>query len=202
MRTLTRRDAVSALATGLTTGLITWRILLYLGRALPFGIPAFAPVLVVPVLWMLGVQLGYVLGMWFRPFIQFGKFACIGFANAAVDFGILYVGIALTGGTSGVAFTLLKSCSFAVAVIHSYVWNKVWAFDATKSHGGAREAASFVAVALASLLVNVIAASVAIALRPAAVDPRVWAGVSAALGSAAALVFSFVGFRVFVFTRK
>lgn len=202
MRILSRRDVVYALVTGLTTGVIFWRILLYLDRALPFGIPAYAPAVLVPVLWVFGVQLGYALGRWYRPFDQFGKFACIGFANAAVDFGVLYLGIALTGGSSGIAFTILKSCSFAVAVIHSYVWNKIWAFDAAKSHGGAREAASFVGVALAGLVVNVVAASIAVTLRPAVVDPRVWAGVSAALGSASALVFSFVGFRVFVFKKK
>lgn len=201
MRYLSRTDITASIITGFTTGIIVWRILIYLERALPLGIPSWAPVLVVPFLWLAGVQFGYVLGRLFAPFIQFGRFACIGFANAAVDFGILYLGIALTGGTSGLAFMLLKSLSFAGATVHSYFWNKTWAFNATRSRGGSREVASFIAVALASLLVNVTVASLAVALRPAPVDPRVWAGVSAALGSAVALVSSFVGFRVFVFTK-
>jgi putative flippase GtrA len=202
MRTLSRRDIVSSLITGLTTGAIAWGILSYLGRGLPFGFPSAALVVVVPLAWLAGVQLGYALGVWFRPFIQFGRFACIGFANAAVDFGVLYLGIALTGGTTGAAYTLLKSFSFAVAVLHSYVWNKTWAFDASKSRGGSREAASFVGVALAGLLVNVAVASLVVAVHPSGFEPRAWAGVGAVTGSAAALIFSFIGFRVFVFKRK
>ena len=115
MRMLSKKDVVAALVTGLTTGLIGWQVLDYLGKSLPGGIhPSVLP-FIVPVLWVLGVQLGYVLGAFMRPFTQFGRFACIGFANAAVDFGVLYIGIALTGETSGIAYTAMKTVSFTVA---------------------------------------------------------------------------------------
>jgi putative flippase GtrA len=169
---------------------------------LPGQIQPWILVPAVPVLWILGVQFGYVLGVAFKPFEQFGRFAAIGFSNAAVDFGVLYLAIALTGNAVGLAYSLVKAVSFSVATVHSYFWNKSWAFDASGSRGGATEVARFVSVALASLVVNVVAASTVVALGPQGTDARAWAGIGAVVGSAAALVFSFVGFRIFVFRKN
>ncbi|MCC6934190.1 MAG: GtrA family protein [Candidatus Yanofskybacteria bacterium] len=202
MRSLSSRDVSSALVTGFTTGIIAWRILLFLGHPLPFGIAPGVLVPLIPALWLAGVQLGYLLGMVFRPFVQFGRFAAIGFANAAVDFGVLYAFIAATGLATGGAYAAFKAVSFSVATVHSYLWNKYWAFDAGRSRGGQREVLAFLGVALSSLLVNVGAASVVVALRPATFAVASWAGIGAVVGSAAALVFSFTGFRLFVFNRR
>jgi putative flippase GtrA len=202
MRTLSRRDIGSALATGFTTGIIGWQILVYLGTRLPLGLEPVFLVYIVPVCWLAGVQLGYFLGQYLRPFTQFGRFACIGFANAMVDFGVLYLGIAMTGLVGGFGYTVLKSISFIVATIHSYIWNKYWAFDAGRGAITSREVISFVGVAASSLVVNVAVASFVNLLRPAGFTPEAWAGVGAVAGSAAALVFSFTGFRLFVFKRK
>ncbi len=201
MRRLSRKDVFSALVTGLTTGIIAWLILAYLGHALPFGI---APVLLVPLLpaaWLAGVQLGYALSMMFRPFMQFGRYAAIGFTNAAVDFGVLYIFIAVTGSAAGIAFSLFKTVSFLIATVHSYLWNKYWAFDAGHSRGGKKEFVSFVSVAVASLLVNVTIASLVVAIRPETINAQSWAGIGAVAGSAVALIFSFIGFRLLVFRK-
>jgi len=202
MRIVNKKDVLSALATGLTTGVISWRILAFLGKGLPMGVPPVVLVFIIPVAWVAGVQLGYFLSSFFRPFAQFGKFACIGFANAMVDFGVLYVLIGYTGLAEGSAFSLFKAISFSFATVHSYLWNKYWAFDAARTSGGSTEAVSFIGVSLASLLVNVAAASVVVSLRPETVAVASWAGVGAIVGSAVALIFSFTGFRVFVFKKK
>lgn len=202
MKTLSARDISSSLVTGFTTGIIGWRILLFLGHPLPFNLPPGLLVPLVPVLWLAGVKLGYILGAVFRPFVQFGRFAAIGFANAAVDFGVLYAFIAATGDASGGAYTAFKAVSFSVATVHSYLWNKYWAFDAAGSRGGQREVAAFLSVAVTSLLVNVGAASAVVALRPETFAVASWAGIGAVVGSAAALIFSFTGFRLFVFKRR
>jgi putative flippase GtrA len=196
MRLLDRRDIVSALITGCTTGVIGWAVFGYLGRRFPWW-----AALIVPVLWLAGVQLGYALGVVAKPFSQFGKFCAIGFTNAAVDFGVLYLLIAATGVAAGVAYTLFKTVSFSVATLHSYLWNKYWAFGASRSHGGGREFASFIGVSLVSLLINVTIASIVVAFRPAGITPQAWAGISAVVGSAVALIFSFLGFRLFVFKK-
>lgn len=202
MRTLSRRDIRSAVITGLTTGVVAWLVLTYLGHALPLGLDPFWLVPFTPLAWVLGVQLGYALGTLMSPFMQFGKFACIGFANAAVDFGVLYILIASTGLAAGVAYTLFKTISFSIATVHSYLWNKYWTFGATGSRNRGREFLSFVSVSLASLLINVSIASIVVAFRPLTVTAASWAGISAIVGSAVALIVSFIGFRVFVFQKK
>ncbi len=202
MRIVSGRDVTYALITGLTTGLIADGILTYLHTALPFGISPTLLVWTLPVLWVVGVQLGYALGVLFKPLTQFGRFACIGFANALVDFGVLYLLIGWTGYSAGIAYSFFKTVSFTVATVHSYFWNKYWAFDAGASRGGGSEIARFSVVALASIVVNVAAASATVALRPAAFGAQTWAGIGAVVGSAVALIFSFIGYRVFVFRKK
>ncbi len=201
MKTLSRRDVVSAITTGLTTGVIAWGIISYVDVPVPLGGSGVILAALLPVLWLIGVQLGYVLGIFFPPFTQFGRFVAIGFANAMVDFGILYLLISQTGIADGLAYSLFKALSFMVATVHSYGWNKYWAFEAGSSRGGAREAASFFSVALTALLVNVGIASLVVALRPMSMDVQLWAGVGAIAGSATALILSFVGFRLFVFGK-
>jgi putative flippase GtrA len=202
MRIVSTKDVTFALITGLTTGLIADGILQYLHQSLPLGIhPSVLP-WAVPVLWVAGVQLGYALGVRYRPFVQFGRFAAIGFANALVDFGVLYLLIARTGYSAGLAYSMFKALSFSVATVHSYFWNKYWAFEAGGSRGGTSEVARFGAVAIASVAVNVVTASLVVAVRPASFVPQSWAGIGAVVGSAVALIFSFVGYRVFVFRKK
>ena len=59
---------------------------------------------------------------------QFLRFAGIGFLNTAVDFSIINVLMTLTGVTAGFNLAIINTASFTVAVIHSYLWNKYWAF--------------------------------------------------------------------------
>ena len=203
MRYVTRRDVSAAVITGLTTGIIGWQVFEFLGRTLPLGVPSWFLVPVVPVLWVAGVQLGYVLGRVMGFFNQFGKFAAIGFTNFAVDLGVLYVLIGATGYDAGAWYSVFKTGSFLVAMLHSYGWNKFWAFSASSSHGGGREFASFVAVSVLSLLVNVSVASLVVNVVPplSGLDTNTWAGIGAIAGSAIALAFSFIGFKVVVFRR-
>lgn len=195
---MSKRDFWSAVATGLTTGIIAWRLALYLKG---FSFPWLA--LLVPVLWVAGVNLGYFLGQWLKPFNQFGKFAAIGFTNAAVDFGVFYLLLSSSGADpEGLAPNLFKVVSFFLATVHSFMWNKYWAFEASKSRGGAKEAGQFTAVALVSLAVNAIVFALVKAVPPLfGLDIKLWLGLALVAGSAAALIFSFAGFKLFVFRK-
>lgn len=202
MQTLSKNDVRSAIITGLTTGVIAWRLVDFLVPLVPFGLNAAALVVVVPILWLLGVQLGYFLARYLAFFRRFGRFAAIGFTNAAVDFGVLFLLIGLTGHNSGFYFSIFKGLSFVAASLHSYYWNKFWAFDAGSSGGGTGEAVKFFAVAAVSVGVNVLAASLTVAVGPlAGFDANQWAGVGAVVGSAIALIFSFIGYKVYVFHK-
>lgn len=63
---------------------------------------------------------------------QFSRFAGIGFLNTAVDFSALNLLIALTGITAGLSLAFINAISFTAAVVHSYFWNKFWAFGSAE----------------------------------------------------------------------
>ncbi len=196
-----RKDLGFAVLTGLIAGTLFWRVFAFLGTPEIHGIPWAALIVVLPVLWVLGVLLGYFLGQWLKFFDQFGKFAAIGLTNASVDFGVLNLQIALTGIAGGALYPLLKSVSFICATSSSYIWNKYWTFNAARSHGGFAEFARFFATALVAFVVNVsVASSVVNFIHPMfGMNANQWANMSAVIGSACALVFSFIGFRLAVF---
>ena len=223
----TKKDFYFSIATGLITGFSAWRIFEYLnvpeiGEKVVYCIKAPCPpiggvswsvlVFAVPILWVLGVNLGYFLGRWFNFFNQFGKFATIGFTNAAVDFGVLNLLIANTDISSGGWYSVFKAISFIAAVIPSYFWNKYWAFSVSGGEEGERslpdgrqgfEFAKFTSVAVVSIFINTGTASLMVNYMDpvAGLSPAVWANAGAVAGSAVALVFSFIGFKVAVFKK-
>lgn len=202
----TKKDLVFSIITGLTTGLVTWRIFIFLGvfEKLGSGLNPAIMILVAPVLWILGVNLGYFLGRWLPFFNQFGKYAAIGFTNAAVYFGILNLLIAASDITRGIWYSIFIIIAFIVGTIHSYIWNKFWAFGAAQSQGGGAEFAKFATIALIAGLINVgIASFVVNFLDPRfGVSAESWANLGGVAGSAAALIFSFIGFKMIVFKKS
>lgn len=189
MKLLSKKDVLYAIITGITAGLLAWIIFKHLGKPTTILL-----VIIVPILWILGVQLGYFLGRWVSFFDQFGKFAAIGFTNFAVDAGVLNLLMYLTGITGGAGFTVWKSISFVVAVTHSYLWNKLWTFQSRQTAG--KEFIKFMTVMIASWLINVGVASLVLFIMGPSVAH---ANIAAVIGSAVALIFSFIGFKVVVF---
>ncbi len=202
----TKMDAFGSIITGLTTGIIVWRLAVYLKETgSVMGVSLSWLVLVVPVLWIIGVNFGYFLGRRFAFFNQFGRFVAIGFTNAAVDFGVFN----LLFATSGISlqdrtwFLTFKTMSFVIAALHSYFWNKKWAFESSESGGGMREFVSFFVVNCLALLINASVAYSVAQMYSASfgVAEKVWANVGLVAGSASALVFSFIGFKMVVFKK-
>lgn len=157
---------------------------------------------IVPVLWILGVNLGYFLGRWFEFFNQFGRFSAIGFTNAAVDFGVLNILIAWSGIASGILYAVFKTISFIISVTHSYFWNRHWVFQSQSEDKGG-EFFKFISVYIIASVVNVgVATGVVSFIDPMfGVNQNVWANLGAIAGSAVALVFSFAGVRLVVFRK-
>ena len=199
----TKKDLVYSIITGLTAGIVAWRVLVFLGTTNIAGFSLFLLVLVVPVLWILGVNLGYFLGKWMPFFNQFGKFAAIGFTNFAVDTGVLNLLIGSSGVASGIYFSVFKTISFMAGVSHSYLWNKIWVFESSNDNKGG-EIFKFLTVAVLSILVNVgVASFIVNYVDPKfGFDDKIWANIGSVVGSAVALVFSFVGFKLLVFKKK
>ena len=201
--TFTRKDLIFSVITGFIVGAIAYGIFSYL-QAPKFDNWSYAwLMLVIPILWIAGVNLGYFLGRWFGFFNQFGKFAVIGFTNASVDFGLLYLLIAYFGVVAGIWYPVAKAVSFIVATLHSYVWNKYWVFSAGDSERSGSEFLKFISVSVMALIVNVAVATVVVNwVHPIFnIQPAGWAGFGAIIGSAVALIFSFTGFRFAVFVK-
>lgn len=198
-----RKDLISCVLTGLITGLVAWRIAVFLQIQPVFGVSFIWFLAAVPLCWILGVNLGYFLGRFMGFFNQFGRFVAIGFTNAAVDFGILYLLIAISGVSSGAYYSGFKTISFVMAAMHSYVWNKFWVFDSGASQQVGQEMTKFFAVTISAAIINVLTASIIVSyVGPQfGLSAEAWAGFGAAVGSATALAFSFVGFRMIVFRK-
>jgi len=203
LQRFTRRDLGFAVLTGLITGVIGWRIFEFLKTPEFYNIPWSLLIVVVPVLWILGVLLGYLLGQWLDFFNQFGKFAAIGFTNFAVTAGVLNILLSITNYASGIGYSVISSISFLVGVISSYIWNKYWAFRSRNNEGGAGEFAKFFAVTVIAFIVNVIIASLVVNyIHPVAgMNAHQWANIGTVAGSAIGLIFSFVGFKLTVFRQ-
>ena len=197
-----KKDFYYGLLTGFYTGLIVWLVAQFLKLPPFFGIAYGWLPIIVPMVWLIGVWLGYFLAHWLVFFHQFGKFSAVGFTNAAVDFGILNLGIALTGITNGREYALIRALAALVAITHSYFWNRRWVFESQRQDI-AGEFRNFFGAALISGLVNIgIATAVVNFVRPlASLSPERWANVGAIIGSATALTSNFIILRQGVFNR-
>jgi putative flippase GtrA len=214
MQKFTRKDFAFSIVTGFMAGTILSLIIKYLNttevlaeqNTIPdslFGVSFNWLILIVPLLWIIGVNFGYFLGKWMNFFNQFGRFVAVGFTNALVDYGVLNSLMAMTGKSEGISFALFKSISFLVSMSQSYIWNKFWVFDSSESQGGGNEFAKFFIVSLLSIAVNVGVATAVVYIGPlGGLNVQLWANLGAMAGSATALVANFVGLRVAVFTKK
>src|SRR3989338_1074793 len=101
-----KKDALYSIITGFTAGFLAWRIFAFLNISNFYFLPGAWLTVLIPVLWILGVNLGYFLGRWMPFFNQFGRFVAVGFTNAAVDFGVLNLQIGYTGIESGYQYSI------------------------------------------------------------------------------------------------
>lgn len=203
----TKKDFYFSVITGLITGFIAWQIFSFLEVPEFTGIPYVWFLALIPVLWILGVNLGYFLGRWFAFFNQFGKFAAIGFTNAAVYFAILNILIYFSGYNKGLRYSVFVATAFIIATFHSYFWNKFWVFSvegaSAKNQAAGNELGKFFSVYIVAGLINTGIASGVVNLA----DPLFgltsdqWANVGGVAGSAIALVVSFVGVKLAVFKK-
>jgi putative flippase GtrA len=201
MNKFTKRDLGFAVLTGGITGVIGWQVLQFLAVPEFQSIPWVALVIIVPILWIIGVEFGYFLGQWMDFFNQFGKFAAIGFTNYAVTVGVLNVFIYFTGYTSGFGYSAISGASFIVGLLSSYVWNKYWAFKSNKNKASGLEFFKFLIVTVIAFIINVTVASLVVNyIHPlGGLDAKTWANAGTIIGSATGLIFSFIGFKLAVF---
>ncbi len=156
---------------------------------------------VFPVLTLLAMIVGALIGR-AMPFVyQLVKFALVGGLNFLIDLGVLNFFISATGITSGFYASVFKAASFLTAVVSSFLWNKFWTFRALSVENAGQQFFQFFIVSLVGFLINVgVFALMNDVLGPQGrVDAKTWDSVSAAGAAAVGLVWNFLGYKFMVF---
>jgi len=201
---LSLKDKILTPSTGLITGVIAWRLTVFLEFPNLYGFSYAWLIVLLPIIWVAVLLLGVVISRKLPFFFQFSRFGIIGATNAFIDFGYLNILIAYTGVHSGVWFAIFKGASFVVATINSYFLNKYWAFNAGHHKPNGTELGRFLAISLSAMVINISAASIIVNLVAPinSVSPALWANAGAVTGSIAALVFNFLGYKFIVFKTE
>lgn len=157
---------------------------------------------------------------------QIWRFVVIGFLNMFIDLAVLNLLIWITGvGHTGVWYTVFKAISFTVAVVNSYYFNRRWVFRGLEGNKVAVEFSKFIVVSIVGAFVNVGVASLIVNFQApitnffqaipgikqlfdwavnliSKVTTDAWATVGGLFGSAAGLLWNFVGYKFLVFIKK
>ena len=135
---------------------------------------------------------------------QFAKFILVGGLNFLIDMGILNFLIFYTGISAGLTQSAFKGFSFIVAVINSFVWNKFWTFEHSKTRTLGKEFFQFLLVSTAGFIINVGVDYVLVnVIYPfGGVQTKSWAQFSAMIASIIALFWNFIGYKFIVFEVK
>lgn len=136
--------------------------------------------------------------------IQFAKFVIVGVVNTGIDILVLNLLMFSTGINSGWHFSLFKGISFIAAVINSYILNKFWTFKERKTSKLGSQMTQFFIVSLIGLGINVFVASLVVNLlpRPSFISGTLWANIGTLTATGAALVWNFIGYKMFVFKKS
>jgi putative flippase GtrA len=137
---------------------------------------------------------------------QFAKFVAIGFMNFFIDIAVLNLEMAVSGKSTGAYYTAFKATSFLCAVIFSYFFNKYWAFRDNKQTGQAKQFSQFLFVSVIGMVINVSAASIFVnyiapGITFVTLSGKLWGNLGAVCGSAAGLLWNFVGYKFWVFKK-
>lgn len=135
--------------------------------------------------------------------VQFIKFGLVGVINTLVDLVVLTILIKINPrGRKGRLYTLFKSLSFIVANINSYILNRSWTFAAERAGKSTSvEFSQYFAVSVVGMFINVgVSSFVNNRLKPPAPFlAKYWPQISALFGTAAGLIWNFLGYKVMVF---
>ena len=85
-----------------------------------------------------------------KEIIRFLKFSVVGTLGAAIDFGTLNLLVLNFGFTK----MLANTCSFTVAVISNFIWNRLWTFPESRDRSIAPQLAQFFLANIGGLLLN------------------------------------------------
>ncbi len=204
---MNKKDIFLSVFVGILTGFIWGAVFSYLGTLDKFGLgwAVWVLVLVVPLVYLAGLFFGEWLSRKIPFFKSFAKYVMVGFLNTGVDFAVFNFLMFITKIEQGYMVSSFKTISFVAAVTNSYFWNKNWVFEERKSAlNKGKEFTKFIVVNVIGAMVNVIITSVLIfTIMPKfGLSQLSWNNIAAVFGTAVALIWNFIGFKLIVFTKK
>jgi putative flippase GtrA len=195
------RDIVLALIIGFSSGALAIPVVINLGIELKIPL-ASLPLIAAAISAIALLAARHAAGR-VPSLFEFSKFALVGALNSFIDFGVLNLLILITGVVIGAGFVAFKSASVTLGVINSYLWNKYWTFDSSKSGAARREFVAFLVVTLVAVALNVAGADVIVNVigAPRGISIRLWANVGAVSGAGLTLFTNFFGYKFLVFKK-
>ena len=118
---------------------------------------------------------------------NFRKFSAVGLINTVVDFFVFYV----LYESLGLYFFIAHVCAFLVAVLNSFILNALWTFKALKRDKILKQVISFIAVALAGLIISSVVIYMA--------EPYMYVYFAKILAVFSTLLWNYTGSWLFVF---
>jgi putative flippase GtrA len=85
-----------------------------------------------------------------REFVRFLKFCAVGVLGTVIDFGLLNLLVQLAGFPK----VLANTCSFSVAVVSNFTWNRLWVYPETRGEPLRKQFVQFLIVNVAGLAIN------------------------------------------------
>lgn len=151
-----------------------------------------------------GVWLGGFLSRWLAIFSQLAKFAAVGILNTAIDFAVLNLLSLATGITTGFIIGGVNIPGFGLALINSYLWNKLWVFqDRRDGEPLFADFLKFFAVSVGSVLINsgliILLTTYTPFLGGLVASRRL--NLAKAIATIATLMWNFVGYKLVVFRK-
>lgn len=149
-----------------------------------------------------GVWLGGFLSRWIPMVAQLGKFGAVGILNTAIDFAVLNILSRALGITAGIVLGGVNMPGFAIAVVNSYFFNKLWVFrDRQKGESLLHDFPRFFAITLIGVALNsgLIIVLTTYASFLAGIDPASRLNLAKAVATIVTLIWNFAGYKLIVF---
>ncbi len=152
-----------------------------------------------------GVWLGGFLSRWVPIFAQLGKFGAVGILNTAIDFAVLNILSKVLGITAGIILGGVNLPGFAIAVVNSYFFNKLWVFrDRQQGESLLHDFPRFFAVTLIGVALNSGLIIVLTTYAPflAGLAPATRLNLAKASATIVTLIWNFAGYKLIVFRAQ
>ena len=131
------------------------------------------------------------------------RYTFVGILNVAVTIAMFNLLIFFSGVTRGPLIPVFSIITSAVAIVHSFIWNKLWVFK-HKEGQTPWQFVSFAVVATITALVSsgIIHLLVNIVGAPAFIAPALWVNIAIVVTIPVTFLCNFFGIKFFVFKTR